>query len=336
MRPKSLVLILIALGCGLIASIGISQVVEKSGDGEDEVLTSPIYVAMAEINIAEEFGPQNIKLEEWPIDKIPDGAVTEAEELEGMCPTTRLYAGEPILLFKIASRDEMRTRANRIKPGYRVMSVRVSLDTGVSNMVSPGDKVDVLVFIAETGNARTEVILTNVEVFAINDQVERAIDADGTSTQAQTVSLLVTPEQAKKLMLYTHIGRLSFSLRSPEDDEALVVDEPKIDNPPMPPVVNFAMDDWSSNNDGEKFQMEIIDGDGPSVWVWDDVNALPRRADPEFPVPSAMGEPATPLGFPFPGGNTPPGMTPPTGPPPGVSGGGETGPPIGPPNVSGH
>ncbi|MEM8678474.1 MAG: SAF domain-containing protein, partial [Planctomycetota bacterium] len=128
MRPKSLILILIALGCGLIASIGISQVVERGGDSKPQIVTSPIYVAMAEINIAEEFGAKNIKLEEWPIDKIPDGAVTEASELEGMCPTTRLYPGEPILLFKIASRDELNTRSNRIKPGFRVMSVRVSLE----------------------------------------------------------------------------------------------------------------------------------------------------------------------------------------------------------------
>lgn len=294
MRPKSLVLILIALGCGLIASIGISQVVEKRGDGDAEVQTSPIYVAMSDINIAEEFGPQNIKLEEWPVDKIPAGAVTDAEELEGMCPTTRLYQGEPILLFKIASRDELSTRAGRIKPGYRVMSVRVSLDTGVSNMVRPGDNVDVLVFIAETGNARTEVILEKIEVFAVNDQVERTIDADGTTIQAQTVSLLVKPEQAKQLMLYSHIGRLSFSLRSPDDkNDTAEVATPEIDLTPMPPTVNlpFGNSDWSVDDDREKFQMEIIDGEGPSVWVWDDLDELPRRADPEVQPGYNMGAP---------------------------------------------
>ena len=45
MRPKSLILLLLALGCGLVASIGISQVLDRRNHhAEPAVEKEPIYV----------------------------------------------------------------------------------------------------------------------------------------------------------------------------------------------------------------------------------------------------------------------------------------------------
>ena len=38
-----------------------------------------------------------VKLQEWPKDKIPDGAITELKDIEGRRTRARLYVGEPIL-----------------------------------------------------------------------------------------------------------------------------------------------------------------------------------------------------------------------------------------------
>ena len=54
MRPKSMILIVIALGCGLIASIGISQVMENRA--VEVPVAAPmekIYVAMTDIPLGE-------------------------------------------------------------------------------------------------------------------------------------------------------------------------------------------------------------------------------------------------------------------------------------------
>ena len=72
MRPKSMVLILIALGCGLIASIGISQVVDKGGKDEaPEVQLAPVYVAALDVPSHQKLNAQSVKLEEWPVDRNP-------------------------------------------------------------------------------------------------------------------------------------------------------------------------------------------------------------------------------------------------------------------------
>ena len=50
MRPKSLVLLALALGCGLVASIGISQVLDSKNQTV-ALETKPIYVALQNINL---------------------------------------------------------------------------------------------------------------------------------------------------------------------------------------------------------------------------------------------------------------------------------------------
>ena len=53
MRPKSLMLLVLALGCGLVASIGISQVMDRNAKQPTAVETTPIYVALHNINLGD-------------------------------------------------------------------------------------------------------------------------------------------------------------------------------------------------------------------------------------------------------------------------------------------
>ena len=76
MRPKTLILFFVAIGCGLVASIGVSQYMEKNRTNGLQLETMKVYVATTEINIGERLDDKNIKLEEWPKDRIPEGAVT--------------------------------------------------------------------------------------------------------------------------------------------------------------------------------------------------------------------------------------------------------------------
>lgn len=74
MRSKSIILLVLALGCGLVASIGISQYMEARHKATDHGDLQPVFVAMTDINANEEMTAQNIKLEEWPKNIIPAGA----------------------------------------------------------------------------------------------------------------------------------------------------------------------------------------------------------------------------------------------------------------------
>ena len=275
MRPKSMILILIALGCGLIASIGISQVVERNGDGGAEaVQTSPIYVASIDINIKEELNAQRVKLEEWPVDRFPPGAVTTVEQMEEMAARQRIFAGEPILGAKLAPKNDLQTPSDRIKPGHRVMSIRVSMDTAVSHLLQPGDYVDILAFIrgSRGKGPKASTILSGIEVFALNDQTEMQDDG-GSSIQAKTVSVQVTPRDASTLMFYAEQGRLRLTLRSRDDSGASGTVNNLAAEPAPPKPVKTAVVDLE-----ESFRMEVLDGTGAvRKFSWKDNESLPTE-----------------------------------------------------------
>src|SRR5258705_3654963 len=178
MKMKSLILIFIALGCGLVATIGISQVMERnSGGGSATIKMEQILVAKGDIDIGAVLDANSVQLEEWPANKVPEGAVRALEEVSGKFPKARFYKGEPILLAKIS--DKNRQASTNIPDGYRTSTIKVDEDT-VMEGIGPGDRVDVMVFLRKgEGIQQTGVypIIKNVRVFSKGAETERVVDA---------------------------------------------------------------------------------------------------------------------------------------------------------------
>ncbi|HEX5104409.1 MAG TPA: Flp pilus assembly protein CpaB, partial [Pirellulaceae bacterium] len=217
---KSLILIFIALGCGLVASIGISQVMDRGGGGGN-VEMEQILVALADIDIGSKLDAQNVKLEDWPKAKVPEGAVRRLEDVKEKFANSRFFKGEPIHTSRIT--DNLKSVANSVPEGFRAMPVKVDEDT-VMKAISPGDRVDVMVFlrkneeIPETG---VFTILKNVRVFAVNTNTERNNEASGKNETAnfRTVSLLVTPDQSRDLAVAAQIGKILLTLRRADEQD---------------------------------------------------------------------------------------------------------------------
>jgi pilus assembly protein CpaB len=227
MRPKSLALLLLALGCGLVASIGITEVIARRGvetagpTGEAQ----SIFVALTDIGLGDTLTSQVLKLEQWPKDKVPSGAITRIEDVEGRRARTKLYAGEPVLENRLLGKGASEQGATALIPkGYRVVPVKVDLVSGGSSLILPGDRVDVMVhFIRD--NSRdiletvTRTILQDIKVFAVNDVVDLEKEKEGgRSITAKTISLLVKPDQAAKVMLAAQLGVVNLVMRGPEDE----------------------------------------------------------------------------------------------------------------------
>jgi Flp pilus assembly protein CpaB len=219
---KSIVLIVIALGCGLIASIGISQVMENRTASGGAVETETIYVAATNVPSYERLTAQVVQIEQWPKDKVPQGAARSLEDFEGMRPKVPLYPGEPILMNKLSD-GTSGNASERIPEGMQVFAVKVDKESALSGLILPGDRVDVLVFIRGTSGrdtiqTGTRTILRNVSVFAVNDQIGRNTEEDGGSIDAKTVSLLVKPQQSERLLLAKQLGTIHLALRKPGDE----------------------------------------------------------------------------------------------------------------------
>ncbi len=224
MRPKSLILLMLALGCGLVASIGITQVMANRGDGAVATAdTAPILVAMDNIPQWSLITAHRVRIENWPKDKVPEDALSNIEDAEGRRTKTLIYAGDPIREAKLFDHGANEHGATMMIPeGLRAVPVKVDSVSGGSGLIVPGDRVDVAVTIqpdTKKGIAEptTKTFLQDIKVFAVNDQFQVDPDEDDKSISAKTVSLLVTPEQAQMLMLAADSGKIQLVLRSPDE-----------------------------------------------------------------------------------------------------------------------
>jgi pilus assembly protein CpaB len=222
----------LALGCGLVASIGISQVMDRPAQVTMEM--APIYIAKHNINLGDPIDAEMLSLQEWPKDKIPRGAISELSELEGRRPRTAIIEGEPILEGKLLAPGQVADPIQQIPKGMRLKTIAVNAEKGVG-LLGPGDRVDVQLFVrkdARTGieTAKAKIILQNIRVFAVDQTVQRSPDGSEEKAIAKTVSLMLTPEQSSKLSLAEQIGELSLIPRNPDDDEVASWAETKIED----------------------------------------------------------------------------------------------------------
>ena len=231
MRPKSLILLVLALGCGLAASIGISRVMDANANRPAVALdTTPIYVALHNINLGDPINASMVGLEEWPSDKVPEGSIASLEDLEGRRPRTTIVGGTPILEAHLLAAGETADPVANIPDGYRLSTISVNAEKSAAGLLSPGDRVDVQLFMS--ANARngvpeavTKVILQNIRVFAVEQAVQRTAEGDESKTIPKTVSLLVKPEQASTIDLAQNLGELSLIPRNPNDETAAPIVE---------------------------------------------------------------------------------------------------------------
>ncbi|MEN1679504.1 MAG: Flp pilus assembly protein CpaB [Planctomycetota bacterium] len=225
MKPKSLLLLALAGGCGLVASIGISQVMDSNRQGGAALDTAPIYVALHNINLGDPIDPTMVTLMEWPKDRIPPGAISTLEDLEGRRPRSAIIEGEPILGAKLLESGAMHDPIAQLPKGYRLSTIAVDAQKSAAGLLSPGDRVDVQLFVNRNERAgitepMTKVILQNIRVYAVESAVQRSADGGEARTIPKTVSLVVTPKQAAEIDLARNLGNLSLIPRNPNDEKA--------------------------------------------------------------------------------------------------------------------
>jgi pilus assembly protein CpaB len=285
MRGKSMILIVVALGCGLVASIGVSQVLtQRAGASSAAPETAEVYVASADININDPLDAKNVTLAVWPKDKIPEGAVTDLAKLEGQYARSWIYQGELILEKKLTN---VRGDNVVIPEGYRVMPLQVDA-SHMSKLIKPGDRVDVMLYVPprEGFESVVKTILADVRVFSVNARVERAVD-NKDEDLARFVDVLCNPEQSEVLTLAAEMGSISLSLRRPDDPTVT-----KTDGTAMSTLLGLKQERATEVREASVEEENAEPGDQFRDWL----DAMNQRPDaPAAPSLAAAPEPAKPV-----------------------------------------
>jgi len=149
---------------------------------------------------------------------IPTGAIFNSDQVVGRVVLLPISKNEPLTTMRVSSINGVDAITSSIPAGYRAVSVPINDVSGVSGLVQPGSKVDVL--FTRPGNmaeAITSTILQNVKVLAVGRSLFPNQTVDPKAAKMPVATLLVTPEDAQKLELAKNEGKISLSLRNPLD-----------------------------------------------------------------------------------------------------------------------
>jgi pilus assembly protein CpaB len=176
-----------------------------------------VAVAANDVQVGAKLQDHDVKIVKLPPDDLPSGVFRSKTKVVGRGVILPITKGEFILPNKLAAENAGAGLPALIPPGMRAVSVRVNEVVSVAGFVVPGTRVDVLL----TGNpvggsdARTTTVLSNIEVLAAGQRLER--NSAGDTSMAPVITLLVSPEDAQKVTLASSQGRIQLSLRNPLD-----------------------------------------------------------------------------------------------------------------------
>jgi pilus assembly protein CpaB len=131
--------------------------------------------------------------------------------------------GEPVTAKRLVAPGSRSVLAAMTDPGSRAVSISLNPTSGVSGLVMPGDRVDVVLTYAlprvvdaaggSVERRAAETILSDLRVLAVD---QRLSGAASDAKEIRNASLEVTAHQSEVLALAADLGKLSLSLRGLE------------------------------------------------------------------------------------------------------------------------
>lgn len=221
----------LSLGFGLVAAIGINQIMKSNQATAKQPVQKmgPVVVAAGDLGLNDFLTEENVKIENWPVDIIPPEAVTSLDKITDQATTVRMSKGMPVIATTLKHKKDIRTI--NIPVGYKVVAVRVSSEHTIGNLLNPGDKVDVIGIFKrrDPRSNRTTTIsktfLKALQVFNINNKTDAGDRGESTGRGGSTiVGLLVTEKQSEALVFAQGTGTIKLVLRGDEavgDDEEI-------------------------------------------------------------------------------------------------------------------
>jgi Flp pilus assembly protein CpaB len=216
MKPKNMILLVVAIGCGLTASYLTSQLLANR---EKTIPTIKVLVAkkrVAGYTLLKD--PETWFVEkEFPENVAPKKAVTAFADAKDK-RTNKVLNEETVLLADDLADAKSEGISATMGPGERAVAIRVNAEKSVAGFVLPGSRVDVVATVnTENVGKESKIILQNMLVLAVD--TKDAKDPDQRSILGQTVTLAAKPEEAQRLALASTLGELQLILRPFGDRE---------------------------------------------------------------------------------------------------------------------
>lgn len=213
-------------------------------------------------------GPEDLTLLEWPSNLPVEGAFSKADAVVGRILLTPIPAKEPVREQLLAGPGAAIGLTAKIPDGMRAVAVVTNEVNNVSGFLFPGSHVDVLVTLrGDAGkDPMTSTVLQNIQVLSTGERLQP--DPSGKPQNVKVVTLLISPDDAQKLMLASNQGTVQFVLRNGADQTA-TEQKPtlmrQLEGGPVTPAPALKPKKTVTASNPAAYEVEIFDGTKKSV-----------------------------------------------------------------------
>lgn len=190
--------------------------------------SQPVVVAARALALGDVIGEEDVRLVEWPGEAIPEGYATTVPEVINRGVLQPVAMNEPLLESKLGDVGLGGGMPLIIPEGMRAVSIRVNEVVGVAGFAIPQTRVDILLTITPPGGANpiTKIVLQNMQLLALDQTIHR--DEEGNPIPAAVATILVTPEDAEKLVHAASQGSIQMALRNVLDLEGVTTEGSRV------------------------------------------------------------------------------------------------------------
>jgi pilus assembly protein CpaB len=223
MNWKSILPITISLLIALAGSFFIYQWMAKQTTPVEVIKVVekdaiPVTVASLDLPWGTKIKPEMLRTTPFLKESLPSGYFASPTDLKGRVILASLKINEPITEDKLAPISVKTGGISAILPsGKRAISVKGNKVLGISGLINPGNRVDVIVTVADPSikKVKSKIVLENLFVLATGTQMQK--NEKGEPMPVDVYTLEVTPEEAERITLAASEGHLQFALRSATD-----------------------------------------------------------------------------------------------------------------------
>lgn len=155
-------------------------------------------------------------------------AITIKKEIVGKRVKESIIAGEQIVRERLIDEDNS-TLSSNMPEGMRAISINVQENTIVSNLMRPGDYVDVVASFEKEEVEKaaekeiypriTKIILQNIEVLSLGQDIN--ISDEKIKETPKTVTLAIPPKDVEKFIFASEFANIRLVLRYTGDTDII-------------------------------------------------------------------------------------------------------------------
>ncbi len=215
-NTRTLIVLLVAIVTASVATALVYQAIRRRPVQQVQLPQAFVVAATHPLQTGTKISTSDVRLIGWPADAIVPGSFTRIEDVVDRGVLQPLQQNEPITETKVAAIGAGAGLPPTIPPGMRAISVRVNDVVGVAGFVTPGNRVDVFVTLRRDDSTVTRVVVSNVQVLTAGTKYEQD-QSKGEPIPTSVVTLLLSPEDAEKVVLASTEGSIMLALRNPLD-----------------------------------------------------------------------------------------------------------------------